>query len=67
MDGRNGPDKVVWYLRVPLPLNWLVADYQSSRQIASKQQAIIELLETHPEVVKRARAAYNSEVSTPAP
>jgi hypothetical protein len=67
MDGRNGSDKVVLYVRIPPPLNWLVEDYQASRQIASKNQAIIELLETHPEIARRARALYTQEESSPHP
>ena len=48
MDGRDGA--VVVYIRIPSGLKYLAECYQKRREITTLNKAVLELLETHPEI-----------------
>ena len=60
MDGRNRPvTETVIIRNMPRGLKHLVEGYQYDRCLQSLSRAIIELLESHPAIDKRARAVYS--------
>lgn len=68
MDGRNRPvmtrpaTETMIVRNVPRGLKLMVESYQYDRCLQSLSRAVIELLETHPEVDKRVRAMYDQGV-----
>lgn len=46
----------------PRPLQFIIQDYQKDRLLPSFSRALLELLETHPEIDKRIKAIYASGV-----
>jgi hypothetical protein len=55
-----GRDWVVIQVRVHPAMDMLVKRYQESRNMPSKSQAVIELLETHPALAQIVIAVYAS-------
>jgi hypothetical protein len=52
-------DRTVTYLRLPPELLYLVACYQNDRRFAALNQAVQELLETHPRIAQIAERVYD--------
>ena len=61
MAGRDGP--VVLYIRLPSGLKMLAMRYQNKRELPTINKAVIELLETHPEI-RRMEAEVLDEAVT---
>lgn len=60
-----GGNRAVVFLRLPSPLKVLAECYQHDRGLLSLNAAVIELLETHPELVNRVELFYNGTSQTP--
>jgi hypothetical protein len=58
-------NRVVIYASVPAELKHLAILYQIHRRKQSFAEALIELLETHPEIDKIARHLYSSDKNAP--
>jgi hypothetical protein len=63
MDRRNRslvrPPRSTVFVRLPSELRFLIECYQSDRRIIAFSDTIRELLETHPEIDKRAQDLYH--------